>query len=273
MKLGYIDYLNCYPLYYHMFEKKPLEDVEITSAIPGELNRMMRESLLDMSAVSAAACADMAEDIQVLPDVCLSSVGYVGSVMLYSKEPIEALDGKVIGLSKASATTVGLLKILLKKYYGLDPNYTRIGTRPVLKDIDAALLIGNDAMVTPPEPVPYTYDLGDLWHRKTGYPVVFGVFVIARKALEQYPAQIDAVIRSYRQSLAAFHSEKENLVAKAREKYPDIVYDLNQYYDRFEFHFTDKLKEALDFYLNTAAELGFLKKVEKLVYYPSDPLC
>ena len=270
MKLGYIDYLNCYPLYYHMFEKKSLADVEIVSAIPGELNRMMRTSLLDMSAVSAAVCADISEDILVLPDVCLSSIGYVGSVILYSKEPIEALDQKAIGLSKASATTVGMLKILLKKYYNINPTYIQIGTRPVLKDVDAALIIGNDAMVNPSEPVQYTYDIGDLWLRKTGYPAVFGVFVIAQKALDRYSEEIENVIRSYHHSLDAFRNEKQSLVSKAKEKYPDIVYDLYQYYDRFEFEFTDELKKAFSFYLDTAARLGFLKKIENLTYYHRD---
>ncbi len=267
MRLGYIDYLNCFPLYYHLFEKKPLDGVRIVSAIPGELNRMMAAKELDMSAVSAASLADIAPDILLLPDFCLSSVGYVGSVLLYSKDPIEDLNGKTIGLSRASATTVGMLKILLKKYYGLDPNYIQIGTTPDLAHVDAALIIGNDAMVAPPAPVRYTYDIGDLWHRKTGFPAVFGVFVIAAQALEKFPDRVRAVIASYRKSLECFHNEKDRVVARASERYPDIIYDLYQYYDRFRFEFSDELKEALHFYLEEAAELGILKKIENLRYY------
>ena len=65
MKLGYIDYLNCYPFYYHMLMKQPVEQVEIIPGYPSTLNRMMRRGSLDMSPVSSATCADIAEDVLV----------------------------------------------------------------------------------------------------------------------------------------------------------------------------------------------------------------
>ena len=268
MKLGYIDYLNCYPLYYHMLEKEPLKGVEIVSAIPGELNRMAKDGRLGMSAVSAAALADISADSMLLPHFCLSSVGYVGSVLLYSKHPIEELGEKTIGLSRASATTVGMLKILMRKFYDADPSYVPIGTTPDLGEVDAALIIGNDAMVSPEAPVHYTYDIGDLWHRKTGFPAVFGVFVIAREAYENCPDTIGRVIDSYRHSLTAFNDEKGAVIAKAAQKYPEIIYNLKDYFDRFQYVFSEELKGALNFYLQEAAELGVLGKIEKLTYYP-----
>lgn len=268
MKLGYIDYLNCYPLYYHMLEREPLEGVEIVSAIPGDLNRMARDGQLGMSAVSAAALADIASDTLLLPHFCLSSVGYVGSVLLYSKHPIEELGNRTIGLSRASATTVGMLKILLRKFYGAEPEYIQIGTAPDLGRVDAALIIGNDAMVRPEAPVRYTYDIGDLWHRRTGFPAVFGVFVIAKKAYEKFPDIIGSVIDSYQKSLSAFSHEKGEVIAKAAEKYPEIIYDLHLYFDRFQYVFSEELKSALHFYLNEAAEFGVLSAIEKLTYYP-----
>ncbi|MCP4575530.1 MAG: hypothetical protein GY846_04530, partial [Deltaproteobacteria bacterium] len=43
MDLGYIDFLNCYPFYYHMFEKKPVNRVSIFPGYPGHLNTLMAE--------------------------------------------------------------------------------------------------------------------------------------------------------------------------------------------------------------------------------------
>ena len=117
MKLGYIDYLNCYPFYYHMFEKQPLDGIEVVPAYPGGLNEMMRKGELDLSPISSAAFADVQNEVLVLPYFCLSSIGYVRSVVLNSKLPIEELDGKRIGLTSASQTSVILLKVLLEKYY------------------------------------------------------------------------------------------------------------------------------------------------------------
>ncbi|RPJ18594.1 MAG: hypothetical protein EHM30_00235, partial [Desulfobacteraceae bacterium] len=78
MRIGYIDYLNCWPFYYHMIEKKPLKDINIVPGFPAELNRMMKEKKLDLSPISSATYADIKDEVLLLPEFCLSSVGYVG---------------------------------------------------------------------------------------------------------------------------------------------------------------------------------------------------
>ena len=138
--------------------------------------------------------------------------------------------------------------------------------RPVLKDMDAALVIGNDAMAISSEPIPYIYDLGDLWLRKTGFPVVFAVFAIRESVVEKYSSQIKSVVFSYHRSLCCLEEEKEDVVSKARAKYPDIIYDINSYFDLFKFKFDDELKKALMFYYTVAGEMGLIKKVIKINY-------
>jgi len=270
MKLGHIDYLNCYPFYYHSFEESPLPGIEIFSDYPSALNKMMREGKLDMSPISSATCADIADDVWVLPEFCLSSIGYVGSVILISKIPIEHLDHKKVGVTTASHTSVVLLKALFKNYYKLAPVYVSTNPRPTLKDTDAALVIGNDAMVKSPTPAPYTYDLGDLWLRKTGYPVVFAVFAVRKAIVDQYAAEIKAVISSYHASLRCLEDKKEEVIQKAKQRYPDIIYDIDNYYDLLEFEFTDDLKKALMFYYSVGAQLGLIKKVDTLKYLSLD---
>jgi len=266
MKLGYIDYLNCYPFYYSMFEKQAVNGINIYPGYPSMLNTMMTDRQLDMSPISSATCAEIAGDVVVLPQFCLSSVGYVGSVILVSKIPIEDLNRKRVGITSASHTSEVLLKVLLKNYYHLEPIYIPTQPRPVLKDMDAALVIGNDAMAISSEPIPYVYDLGDLWLRKTGFPVVFAVFAAREKVVEKYSSQIKSIVSSYHRSLGCLEEEKEHVVSKARAKYPDIIYDINSYFDLLEFKFDDELKNALMFYYTIAEEMGLLKKVTKLNY-------
>lgn len=266
MKLGYINYLNSYPFYYHMMEKAPIPGVEIVPAHPSELNQMIKKGELDISPISAAACPEIQDDIMLLPDFCIGSIGYVRSVILISRVPLEDLNGKRIGLTIASKTSVVLLKALLKKYYHIEPVYTPKDPSPSLKDIDAALVIGNEAMINSTEAIPYTYDLGDIWFRKTGYPVVFAVFTVLKSALEKYPSEIKAVIRSYHTSLKCLDTEKDRLIQKAAEKYPEITYDILGYYDLLEYRFTEELKNALTFYFSVASELGLLKEVKSLYF-------
>lgn len=262
MKLGYINYLNCFPLYYYMKEKSPIQGVEIIPGYPAELNEMMRKSELDMSPISSAAYPDIQDEAVILPDFCLASIGYVRSVILISKIPIEDLNEKIIGLSRASRTSVILLKCLMKKYYRIAPKYRTVAPQACLDGLDAALIIGNEAMTNlPPNAVPYIYDLGDLWFRKTGHPVVFAVFAARKVFMEAQPELLKAVTDSYRKSLQCLDMERELFIRKAGEKYPDISYDIAAYFRLIKYEFTAELKAALRFYFSLAAETGFLKAV------------
>ncbi len=267
MRLGYIDYLNCFPFYYHMTRKSPLPGIEVVPAYPSALNDMMRSGALDMSPISSAAYADMQDRILILPDFCLSSVGYVRSVVLRSRVPIEDLDGRRLGLSSASQTSVVLLKTLLRKHYGIEPAYLPTTPSPLLEDIDAALVIGNEAMENTRDPAPYIYDLGDLWLRKTGHPVVFALFTVQAAAVRSFAADIARVIASYNSSLLCLHTEREALIAHAREKYPAVAYDIDTYYSLLRFEFTPDLHRALEFYYDEAGSLGLLERVKRVRYF------
>lgn len=269
MKLGYINYLNCYPLYYHLMEKTPIDGAKIVSAYPSELNDMMRNRRLDISPISSAAYSDIQDDVLILPDFCLASVGYVRSVILISKIPIEDLNHKRIGLSSASQTSVVLLKSLLKRYYDIEPNYEPTRPDPSLKELDAALVIGNEAMIHSDEAIPYTYDLGDLWMRKTGFPVVFAILVVRKSAIEAQPEMVNTVIDSYRKSLQCLETDSQNLYHKAKKKYPNVAYDIPTYYRLIKYEFTPVLKDALRFYFSLSGELGFLKNVKALNFMSS----
>ena len=266
MKLGCIDYLNCYPFYYHMLEREPLNGVTLFPALPSALNRMMAEKELEMSPVSAAAYADLNRDALLLPEFCISSTGLVRSVVLVSRFPIEELGGKKIGLTSASRTSVVLLKIILKKFYGCEPVYQVAGPRPGLKDFDAALLIGDDAMTEEADAAPYRYDLGELWLKKTGLQVVFAVFAVAKAAAAADPGGVRAVVNSYRASLRCLATERPDLAAKAALKYPAVTCDINAYLATLRYEFTNSRKEALKYYFTAAAELGLLKEVKALEF-------
>ena len=275
MKLGYIDYLNCYPFYYHMLVKQPVDGVEIVPGYPSMLNRMMSSGEVDMSPISSATCADIAQDVLVLPDFCLSSVGYVSSVVLFSNMPIEDLNGKTIALSGASHTSVVLLKILLAEYYNVTPHFIPTEPMPVLSGtdggsddgVDAALVIGNEAMTFNTSSSMYAYDLGELWLDKTGFPVVFAVFAVRRDAVEQYARDIEHVISSYHKSLKYLAHDKDDLYIAAAKKYPTIQKDIKTYYNLLQFEFTDSLKKALMFYFDKSGQLGLTKKVTSLDFF------
>lgn len=267
MKVGYINYLNSYPFYHQMFQGDVISGVDIVSDYPGELNKLMVKGELVLSPISAAAFPEMQDELLVLPEFCISSVGYVKSVVLYSKIPIEELDGKRVGLTSASKTSVNLLKILLEKFYNVKPLYEIVDPNPSFENIDAALVIGNDAMGETSTPIQYTYDLGDLWLRKTGYPVVFAIFVVRKSKVEENRKIIDKVISSYSNSLKELDENGENLIKAASDKYSHINYDIKHYFELLKYNFTDELKKAVMFYFDEAKKLGLLDEVKEISFY------
>ncbi|MDA8242938.1 MAG: menaquinone biosynthesis protein [Elusimicrobia bacterium] len=262
MRLGRIDYLNCYPFYYHMLEKAPLPGVELFPRLPSELNRMMAAGELDLSPVSAGAWPDIAGRAALLPDFCISSEGAVGSVVLISRRPVEELGGKRLALSSASRTSVVLLKMLLRKFYSVEPVYEPSGPQPSLADCDAALLIGDHALTDEAAAAPFRYDLGELWPGKTGRPVVFAVFAAGKAAAAADPGAFRSVAGSYAASLDCLVSERPALLAAASRRYPAARVDMDRYLAGLRYVFTPARKEAFKFYLDTAAELGLLGRAE-----------
>jgi chorismate dehydratase len=248
-----------------MFRKEPLDNT-IVPRYPGELNLLMKEGQLDMSPISAGAYPEMQDSVILLPDFCLSSIGYVRSVVLQSKLPIEDLNGKRIGLTSASKTSMVLLKILLEKYYKLKPDYIPCTPNPHMENLDAALVIGNEAMVETDRPLPYIYDLGDLWLRKTGFPVVFAVIAVQKKTAAEHSDKVMEVSESFRLSLNDLRDNRFDVVKYAGEKYPHITYDIDHYYNLLKFDFTDDLKKALEFYFAEAASMGLLDEVKNINY-------
>jgi chorismate dehydratase len=270
MKLGYIDYLNCYPFYYRLFEKENLDGVSVLPAYPSVLNASIARGELDMSPISSAAFPDIQNEAYLLRDFCLSSVGYVRSVVLASNVPIEDLQGKTVGLSSASQTSVILLKILLRKYYGITPMYVSSPPLPDLSNIDAALVIGNEAMTDVISKGKFMYDIGELWLIKTGYPVVFAVFALRTDALSAKKSFVNAIIASFHASLRCLETEREALIEGASARYPNINASyIDEYYGLLKFTFTAELQNALAFYYTLAAAEGLLKPVERIRWYPA----
>ena len=93
------------------------------------------------------------------------------SVSLISKVPIQELDGKTVAMTNTSATSQVLTRIILKEKYGLSPCYFDCppDLPQMFREIDAALLIGDDALrATYQAGEYYQYDLGLEWKNLTG---------------------------------------------------------------------------------------------------------
>ena len=182
LAVGQICYVNSYPLFYTIIHERDSLPFDVVTEVPAVLNAMMRRGELDVSLVSSFEYTQAQDRYLIHRDFCLASVGYVNSVLLVSKKPIEDLNGAVIGLSPASGTSSNLIRIILKEFYGFTNQF-----RPVadpadfsgsLKAHDAVLMIGDDALRFDGRDNCRVYDIGRLWTDKTGHPVVFAIVAV-----------------------------------------------------------------------------------------------
>ena len=97
--VGHIDFLNVTPLGY-AYRHHQAPDINICCGVPSQLNRAIREGTLDVSNVSSILYAKKADDLVILPDVCISADGAVKSILLVSRVPIEQIGTSPIALTQ-----------------------------------------------------------------------------------------------------------------------------------------------------------------------------
>jgi chorismate dehydratase len=181
LRIGQIEYANCTPLFHVLKECFPCSGYEFIPGVPSELNSRLASGLIDVCPCSSIEYARQASKYRILPQLSISSDGPVASVLLFSRCTIEKLQGRTILLSSESATSVNLLRVLMKQRYNSVCRYlvTHQTTPDTLYDDSPALLLIGDAALRASlrESDVYIYDLGALWHDWTGLPFVFALWL------------------------------------------------------------------------------------------------
>jgi chorismate dehydratase len=196
-RLGHIQFINCLPLYYGLVKNDVLLEVDLVRADPKDLAADLIAGGLDIAPIPSIEYARHADDLVLLPDIAITSFGEVQSILLLSKVPAEQLGGATVALTAASRTSQVLARVLLEKRWGVECAYVEMPSDlPVmLKDADAVLLIGDDALRAywqPPDGL-LAYDLGTEWTGWTGLPMVYAVWAVRREYAEADPAAVGAV--------------------------------------------------------------------------------
>jgi chorismate dehydratase len=135
---------------------------------------------------------------------CIATRDQVKSVMLFSKEGWADLQGKTIGITDDTATSVHLLKVLLAHKHGVNARFVRLhaGVND-LSGYDAILLIGDEALRRRKWGLPgfdLAYDLATEWYEWKKLPFVFAVWATKSSldavAREQLRDTVEASLRA-----------------------------------------------------------------------------
>ncbi|MEU0630909.1 menaquinone biosynthesis protein [Streptomyces sp. NPDC005989] len=198
-RVGHISFLNCLPLYWGLAKTGSLLDLDVTRASPEILSAALAEGRLDISPISVFEYLKHAEDLVVLPDIAIGSDGDVQSCLIFSKVPLDELDGAKVALGSASRTSVRLAQLLLGEQIGVNPRYevTEPDLDVMMRDAQAGVLIGDVALRAALYEAPRlglrVHDLGGMWRDWTGLPFVFAVMAVRREFLAREPGIVHRV--------------------------------------------------------------------------------
>jgi len=271
LTIGRIDYANVTPLFHALQEHFPCAGYRFTGGVPAHLNALLAAAEIDVCPSSSIEYATHSERYLILPDLSISSVGPVASVLLFSRVPVEELDGREILLSAESATSVNLLRILLSKRFGHSCRYT-VSSGPLteaLRTSPAMLLIGDAALRSAlSETGLHIYDLGSLWYEWTGLPFAFALWFCTRSAARERYQEVRVLAEQL--VLAKGYAEREReLIAEAS---PEAAWmgreGLIKYWrENISYELGPAQQEGLRLFYRYAAELGLIPVAPDLHFF------
>lgn len=192
MRLGAVDYLNARPLVYGLELRTDLFSLRFD--VPSKCAALLHANAIDVGMIPSIEYLRGPAPYVIVDGMGIISDGPVASVALFSTRPIDRI--RSIALDTSSRASAGLLHVLCREAFGLDPELV-----PMAPDIDAmvtrcdaALLIGDPALYLDHAARGLVkVDLGESWTELTGLPFVWAFWAglasrltaAAREALVQ----------------------------------------------------------------------------------------
>jgi len=222
LTLGHIDYLNCVPFFHYLRECG--FQGEIIKGVPAQLNQMLAEGSIDVSPSSSFEYGRNFSNYSLVPGHSISAFNQVQSVVLFSKKSLEEIKHSPIYLTGESATSVHLLKVLLRQFYQWDGVEGIVPAEPAehwLEQGHPTLLIGDKALKYRTKLLAsewHCYDLAELWAQHTGLPFVFALWIARRDidpqkqaALHELSQQLDCARQRAAQNINPLaHSQPQS---------------------------------------------------------------
>ena len=177
-------YLNSAPLIWSFTEGSQREEVELlTDAAPARCADMLARGATDAALVPVIEYQRIPEIVAV-PHVCVGSRERVRSVVLATRKR-ELKDVRTVSLDASSRTSAALIRIIFREFEGFEPEWktSEPNLETMLETTDAALMIGDPAMIFPREGLT-VYDLASLWRERTGLGFVFAIWMARASAVE-----------------------------------------------------------------------------------------
>lgn len=268
LRLGHITYSNCFPVHAELIDRGAPPGVALVEGVPTHLNGLLERGEIDVAPSSSIEYARHAGRYRIVPDLVIGSRGPVRSILFLASRPPAELDGATVAVPTASATSVVLLKVLLRLRWGVRPNYVwfdQAAGDPFAAGAEAALFIGDVALRADLHPrVPHRFDLGAEWWDHTGLPFAFAVW----QAAAGTDAQLATLHRTLLASREYGATHRAELAARYAGHFGFDAGFLESYWAGLSFELDEPMIQGLRAYYRLAAEIGELEREPELRWTP-----
>jgi chorismate dehydratase len=251
LRISVVDFLNARPLTWGLLHEPP-PGVVVSRDVPSACASKLASGEADVGLIPSIEYQRI-PGLRVVPGLGIAASSEVRSVLLVSDVSREKIAS--VALDPASRTSAALTRILLKRCYGVAPDYREGGA-----DADARLVIGDPALKTRLNGH-VVLDLAAEWRAFSGHPFVFAFWAVRAEAATP---EVGALLRrSYETGLAHF----DNLVreeAAASGLSEAVVEDYLRHALHFELDPGDL--EGLELFYRLAAEDGLIPPVRPLAF-------
>ena len=229
--------------------------LEIRTDSPARLADQLSSGKLDMAMIPAIEYLKQADSFRLLPNVSISSRNKVGTVLLVSKVPLNAI--RSLALDNRSRTSIALFRIL---YSNVIPQGLKIARQDpdpekMLNHHDAALIIGDQALGISKEGVSI-YDLSEEWFKRTGKTFVHAVIAV-REGIKVENRIIQTLLDAKQEGL----QNLDTIVQTQANKTGHPVFLLRDYLkNKIRYDFGEEEMEGLMHFQSLCHEFGLVPK-------------
>ncbi len=264
VRLGHINYLNCLPVHGAILMKRVPFEGKLVWGVPSTLNRLLEEGEVD---VSPSSSVELLKGYKILPGFSISGKEKVKSIILVTKKPLETIKEGLFYVTSHSATSVLLLKIILKQFFFIEARYETFNPEnhtldELIMKADGVLFIGDSALNLKTDKTHIVNDLASLWYKNTGLPFTFALWQI-RKGFsdnEEIKTLHRTLLKSYR-----FYKENPLVVAEyfSSQFGMDAKKILN-YWNSLSFELNIRHLNSLNLFFSLAMKQGIINQIPSL---------
>ncbi|MDI6801058.1 MAG: menaquinone biosynthesis protein [Thermodesulfovibrionales bacterium] len=259
LRIGKIPYANLFPIFYTLQNECDCSSYEFIEGVPSTVNKMLRDGEIDISPSSSIECLRNPSLYRIIDSHSISSKGPAGSVLLFTDKTISELDRATIAVSSQSETSVALLDIVLRKFFGVQCDL-KVSEQPEKAGAEAFLLIGDDALKYRTQNSrlkTLTYDLGEIWNKNTGLPFVFALW-IARRGIEEKEELLNRVVKDLNTAKDVALKNLADIAKHSAIRAFMPEEKITAYWDKIDYDFTEEHKKGLELFRKYLEDLWYL---------------